>query len=574
MVPGVRRGVAAAGTVAGSGDGPTVSWPDDARIEPAMLDAANRAFEQGSAVILAGAEGPGAQTRVIAAPLLVDGQALGGVALDVVMAGEQQQRAILQLLQWGAMWLGFVRQHEGSATASRLVTVVNIVASGLEHERFTASASAVVNELAVVLACERVSLGLRDRARVKLETLSNSARFSKNAKLVTGLEAAMDEAIDQDTTIAWSDTSTEAATDEAHVVRAHASLAEHGTTSACTVPLAHGGRVVGAITLERTEGEPFDSQTLELCEALTSILSPIFELKRKQDRPFFSRVADGIANGMGRLFGRGHLGLKAAAIGLSAVALFLGLVNADYRVTADARLESEVRRVVVAPRDGFIESASVRAGDRVTEGQTLGQLDKRDLELERTERVNQREQLIKEHREVLARRDRSRMRIVKAQIAQATAQAQLVEEQIARSSIAAPFDGVVIQGDLSQSVGSPVEQGQVLFEIAPNEINRVVLQVDERDISSVHEGQQGTLSLSALPGKTLAFVVRKLTPVSQPESGRNTFRVEAELQGADGALRPGMQGVGKMQVERRRLLWIWTHRAIDWLRLKLWALWP
>lgn len=574
MVPGVRRGVAAAGTVAGSGDGATVGWPDDARIEPAMLDAANRAFEQGSAVILAGAEGPGAQTRVIAAPLLVDGQALGGVALDVVMAGEQQQRAILQLLQWGAMWLGFVRQHEGSATASRLVTVVNIVASGLEHERFTASASAVVNELAVVLACERVSLGLRDRARVKLETLSNSARFSKNAKLVTGLEAAMDEAIDQDTTIAWSDTSTEAATDEAHVVRAHASLAEHGTTSACTVPLAHGGRAVGAITLERTEGEPFDSQTLELCEALTSILSPIFELKRKQDRPFFSRVADGIANGMGRLFGRGHLGLKAAAIGLSAVALFLGLVNADYRVTADARLESEVRRVVVAPRDGFIESASVRAGDRVTEGQTLGQLDKRDLELERTERVNQREQLIKEHREVLARRDRSRMRIVKAQIAQATAQAQLVEEQIARSSIAAPFDGVVIQGDLSQSVGSPVEQGQVLFEIAPNEINRVVLQVDERDISSVHEGQQGTLSLSALPGKTLAFVVRKLTPVSQPESGRNTFRVEAELQGADGALRPGMQGVGKMQVERRRLLWIWTHRAIDWLRLKLWALWP
>jgi hypothetical protein len=31
-----------------------------------------------------------------------------------------------------------------------------------------------------------------------------------------------------------------------------------------------------------------------------------------------------------------------------------------------------------------------------------------------------------------------------------------------------------------------------------------------------------------------------------------------------------MEGVGKIEVDNRLLAWIWTHQAIDWLRLKVW----
>jgi hypothetical protein len=31
-----------------------------------------------------------------------------------------------------------------------------------------------------------------------------------------------------------------------------------------------------------------------------------------------------------------------------------------------------------------------------------------------------------------------------------------------------------------------------------------------------------------------------------------------------------MEGVGKIEVDNRLLAWIWTHQAIDWLRLKAW----
>ena len=32
-----------------------------------------------------------------------------------------------------------------------------------------------------------------------------------------------------------------------------------------------------------------------------------------------------------------------------------------------------------------------------------------------------------------------------------------------------------------------------------------------------------------------------------------------------------MTGVGKIHVEERRLVWIWTRSFTDWLRLKLWS---
>jgi hypothetical protein len=31
-----------------------------------------------------------------------------------------------------------------------------------------------------------------------------------------------------------------------------------------------------------------------------------------------------------------------------------------------------------------------------------------------------------------------------------------------------------------------------------------------------------------------------------------------------------MDGIGKINVGERRLIWIWTHGMFDWLRLQLW----
>ncbi|MEO8008774.1 MAG: HlyD family efflux transporter periplasmic adaptor subunit, partial [Betaproteobacteria bacterium] len=234
-------------------------------------------------------------------------------------------------------------------------------------------------------------------------------------------------------------------------------------------------------------------------------------------------------------------------------------------------VEGVVQRAVTAPFNGYVKEAPYRAGDTVKAGEVIGKFDDRDLVLERIKLTSQREQYLKQYREAMAAHDRSQGEMVSAQVAQSEAQLSLVEEQLARSEMMAPFDGFIVSGDLSQSLGSPVERGQVLFEIAPLDGYRLALQVDERDIANVSLGQKGELTVTSIPGERFNFKVTKITPVNTAKEGRNFFRVEAQLDSGADRLRPGMEGIGKIYVDERKLVWIWTHSLTEWLQLWVWS---
>jgi len=188
--------------------------------------------------------------------------------------------------------------------------------------------------------------------------------------------------------------------------------------------------------------------------------------------------------------------------------------------------------------------------------------------------LGQQEELLKQLRQAMAERNPSQLQVLRAQLEQVRAQLARAEDQLARTQVTAPFDGVVVSGDLSQSLGAPVERGAVLYEVAPLTGFRVILEVDERDMSSVSVGQRGNILLSAFPQDPISFVVEKIAPVSTANEGRNFFRVEAKLDREEQRLRPGMEGVGKIEIDQRRYAWIWTHNIWTSLRLMLWKWLP
>ena len=254
--------------------------------------------------------------------------------------------------------------------------------------------------------------------------------------------------------------------------------------------------------------------------------------------------------------------------------VFFAFYKDDYRVTADARVEGRIQRVLVAPFDGYIASQAARAGDQVSSGTVLATLDDRDLSLEHLRWTTTRQQRQAEYDQALANRDRAGINIVRAQIQQAEAQIALIEEQLARTRLVAAFDGVIVAGDLSQSVGSAVKRGEELFRIAPLDSYRVILEVDESRVTEIAPGQKGELKVAALLDRTLPYTIERITPITEAREGRNVFRVEAVLDERSEGLRPGMEGVAKTDAGRRLLIQIWTQELLHWLRLKLWAWWP
>ena len=330
----------------------------------------------------------------------------------------------------------------------------------------------------------------------------------------------------------------------------------------------------GAITLVGSESSPLDQKSLVLCQQILSLLTPFLALKRDQERSALVRAMHGLGDSLRNLFGFRYLKTKILITAIAASVGMASLIEADFRITANAVLEGEVQRVVASPIAGFLQSSAVRAGDTIREGEVMATLDDTQLKLELNKLNGRLQKSRREHREAQATRDLVRVRVIREQINQILAEIDLIEQQLNNIHLAAPFDGVVIEGDLSQSLGSPVERGESLFKIAPLDDYRIILKVDERQIAYIEPGQEGTLTLSSLSRQSMPIRVERITSVTKAEDGANHFRVEASLPEARGALRPGMEGIAKVNSGRERLLWICTHETIDWFRLWVWSWWP
>lgn len=464
--------------------------------------------------------------------------------------------------------------HASAADASASAAAqaaLDVLASCVDAEDAHAAAMACVNELAARVPCERVSYGRRDaRGRLRLVAMSNNARLAERSNLVRAIEAAMAEAAEQGTVIAVPPLDGQVVADQDH----RALSQRHEQAPVMTVPVACDGEIAGAVTFERRVGAPFDDRAFAVAQMCAAATGPLLEYKLREAEPWYRRVRVALAGGVKGVFGPRHAGIKLAAAVAALLLGWLSLTNGAHRVTAEARLEGRIHRAVVAPMDGFVASAEARAGDRVARDAVLSRLDDRDLRVELNKWRAEADQLRKQYRGARAAHDRAESAIVRARIERAEAQIALIESQLARTELRAPIDGIVVAGDLSQLLGSPVARGDVLFEVAPLDDYRVVLDVDERDLGYLREGQSGRLVLEGLPGETLSVEVRAITPVAEVRDGRNVFRVEAHVEGASGRLRPGMAGIAKIEAGEARRIWLYTHRAVRWLHLRLWSWLP
>jgi len=568
QVPGVRAATVVLGAPGTGPYEPAAAWPTDARPSPALMRAAEDALARQETVLQSG----GAGDSVLALPVVVDGALYGCVAMQIEGAGAAEAT---RRLRWGMGWLeSLLRREQGARDAAlrdRTMRALDFVAIVLGARRFDQACTRLATELARALDCDPVGIGFLRRRRVKVRAVSHSADFGRRMNVIRDMGLAMDEALDQADLVHYPLPETW----EYRVTRMHEDLAAaHRTGSILTVPMPAGDRLIGAITLERRDRTPFPDETVELVDVIASMVGPILEEKRRNDRYVVTKLFVAMGDGIMALFGPLHAGLKLATV-IMAVLVWLGAtVTIPFDIGAPARIEGEVQRSVVAPFSGYLATESVRAGETVREGDILAALNDQDLQLEKLRLETARRQREAEFDQALANRELSTTTILRSQIEQVDAQLALIGEQIARTTIRAPFDGVVVDGDLSQQVGASLDRGQELFKIAPLDRFRVVLEVDERDIALIAPGQAGALRLSSRPTETLSYGITRLTPIAEQREGRNFFRVEAELDTVPDWVSPSMEGAARTGIDERLAVEVWTRRFVAWARLLLWRMAP
>lgn len=560
-VPGVRRGLVMTDAGAGVLEVQAVKPSGSAIQDLVAVVNAHKGIARMNAILLA-------DGHLLIQPLTLAGRSLGIVGLH--FAGPASAADKHELVARAALWLtdlvGIRVRATDAQSVRRAKLLLDLQAMILAQERFSSAASAFATGLAEQFDASLAHIGWVRASVMRVEARSHAAWHEERAGLINLAAQAMNEAYDQRRTVHWHAAHGSASDLERQGHAAYAREARAGVV--LSVPLFHRGEVLGAVMLERET--QFSPDEIAALETLGMMLAPILALIRSADASLVTIVRERATRAARALVDSSNPGWKLTAALLALAVLLAALVPVSFRVAAPAVVEGEVQRAAVAPFQGFIREARARAGDVVKSGQILALLEDKDLQLERVRWAAELEIAERREREAMAAAKRVDARLAAAQADQSRALLDLAEEKLRRVQIVAPFDGVIVRGDLSQQIGSPVEQGKVLFELAPLASWRVILKVDVRDIAYVEASQEGRLVLTGLPGENHAFTIRRVTSVASADEGRNYFRVEADLTERTARLRPGMEGVAKVMTGDASALWVWTRRLIDWLRMAIW----
>jgi len=327
------------------------------------------------------------------------------------------------------------------------------------------------------------------------------------------------------------------------------------------LPNPGGGDFVYYAEYSRRDDLVGDNDLAQLAERIAA-LAPVLAQQRSQRREI--SLAERLP---GWLDPRSlRTWLVAGAI---VAAVWLAL-PAPYNVVGEMTLRASQQQAVVAPRDGYLLEASVRAGDMVAAGDVIAEFDTRELSLRRSRVVAQIGQAEARRLNAIAAFETAAVQIANAEIDALVAERDLVDLLLDQSRIVAGTDAIVVTGDMRDRVGSAMRQGEPMFKLAPTADLVAAIDIPQRDLTEVQPGQRGALQLTALPFDTFSLTVERISVGADGESGGSLFTAIAAIEGWHDAFRPGMQGVAHIEVGEGPRAWVLTRDFVYWLRMQVW----
>lgn len=463
----------------------------------------------------------------------------------------------------------YQQQHAGQqarADIEKFAVTLDLMAAVNEAKHFLAASLSLCNGVATRHSCDRVSLGWLEGGLVRLTTLSRTEKFDRKMAAAQALEAVMEEALDQDEELLWP-----APEGFGAVTRDHEKFCrEQSVNHLCSIPLRLGDKPLAVLTCERAT-KPFNELELQQFRLLCDQAAPRLSDLKRRDRWWGARAAEAVREQLAKLIGPEHTWAKATALLVLAVFIVACLPIWNYRVEANFILRSEDVTHVTAPFEGFIARSTIRPGDVVKKGAELFALNTVDLELEEVAALADLNRNLRDADKARSASALADMRIAEALAEQVRARLELVRHRLQLAVSRAPYDGIVVEGDLRQRLASPVKQGEALFRLARTDALYVEAEVNERDIHEILDKRVGEIAFVSQPKLKFPVTIKRIEPAAVTKQAGNFYVVRMEFAGKpESWWRPGMSGLTKLEVGKRTPLWVATHRTVDFLRMFFW----
>ena len=497
----------------------------------------------------------------------------GGLKIFVVLKFESSSKdARWPLLKSfiTASFTAYKSSRDLGLKAESLSHVTNVLDLGLivgEANVFDEAAMKICNELASQFDAMRVSIGWNDMGGIKVKATNHGGNIRRDTESVGALSRVMEEAFVQESEIVFPN-------DEKELIdQQHKSYSQsRGNCSLMTIPLKEGVKILGVITVEyHPENNTYSESHLKIARVLMDLIGPRINSLHFSTGWLGKRVWRRFRKRFENLLGYRHTGLKLTSLALLFCLISSLVIKIDHNVKAPFVLRSESTVVLTSPIAGYVEGVHFKVGGFVKKGDLLVSLDQREILMKRAQSIAERASQNNDVRRFEAEGKLTDMRLAQLSVQKAEAQIKLLDYQLEKSLIEAPFDGVVVEGDLADRLSSPVKPGEPLVRVTQLSDTYGELQVDERDVHFINNDLSGKLAFTSNPRDSYDVKIDKYEPVAVIQERGTYFRVRASIiNSAEKWWKPGMSGVCKVYIGKRSVAWVFLHRTVEFIKMKIW----
>ena len=254
----------------------------------------------------------------------------------------------------------------------------------------------------------------------------------------------------------------------------------------------------------------------------------------------------------------------AVAIVMIAVTV-VALVPAAGRIDARGVVTASERQYVAAPVQTSVLAVDVVPGDLVTAGQRLATLDSRELDAKRSAVVADLQIAESSLRLAQNGRDASAVAVAKLEIERLRNRRRYWDQLADRLVVLSPIDGLIIDGDWTSRIGTPLRRGETLMEIAAEGNQRIEIRIDPIDADRVRPGLPVHIDAPGI--KPIRSRIDRISPVIRSVHQQNRLIAVADLPASQSTAGLRIGSSVRVTIDGPPVPWIWNHlrRPAEWL---------
>lgn len=501
----------------------------------------------------------GASWIVIASPVHAD-PVSGGCLVGAFRIGRESPAWLAGQIELAALILGHSLTDRGRIAAEQelaaAAAIIDLAARLEKATSFDQACQTLVDEISRHTGCPQVAIGTlaSENASCRLRATSGDRRSSLDTNAKSAIEAAFDEIVIRNEDSVWPP---EVETHRTGLMTHRRLVDDRFAECVIGAPLRNrDGSVFGAWLFlgDRSLIEtPATRQFVRACEYR---LAETLNLVKRAERPAWKRSLDSLVRKLGGSPRRAMTFGVAIMTGLCAIPI-------PHHVSGSCELQPMTRRFIAAPFDGTLDETLVEPGDVVEPDQLLARMDDREINLELAGADAEHHRASKERDSHLAKQDIADAQLARYEMERLKLRQRLLTHRSENLEIRSPIAGLVIDGDLKRSEGIPLATGDTMFEIAPIDRMVVEIAIPETDIAHVEVGQDVSVSLEGVRGRSLTGQLVRIHPRSEMKDDEHVFIGEVEFDNPDGQLLPGMHGNASIGSGFEPMGWIVFHRPYE-----------